>query len=127
MKMLEKYRNEVYALLRIVAGFMFTFHGFQKVFGILAEFQPPIMSQLWIGGVIELVGGIMIMVGFQTRWAAFICSGEMAVAYFQYHWKLQMGPAFFPVVNKGELAALYSFLFLYIATKGSGIWSVDKK
>ena len=69
MKMLEKYGNEVYAVMRIVAGFMFAFHGFQKVLGILAEFQPAIGSQLWIGGVIELVGGLLIMVGFQTRWA----------------------------------------------------------
>ena len=127
MKMLEKYGNEVYALMRIVAGFMFAFHGFQKILGILSEFQPPIGSQLWLGGVIELVGGLAIMLGFQTRWAAFLCSGEMAVAYFQYHWKLQLGPAFFPGVNKGELAALYSFVFLYIATKGGGIWSIDKK
>jgi len=127
MKMLEKYGDYAYALMRIIAGFMFSFHGFQKVLGVLSDFQPPIGSQLWFGGVIELVGGLAIMLGLGTRWAAFICSGEMAVAYFQYHWKLQLGPAFFPGVNKGELAVLYSFVFLLIATKGGGKWSLDKK
>jgi putative oxidoreductase len=127
MKQLEKYTNEVYALMRIVAGFMFSFHGFQKILGVLAEFQPAVGSQLWVGGLIELIGGLMIMLGFKTRWAAFICSGEMAVAYFQFHWKFQLGPQFFPTINKGELAALYSFVFLYITTRGAGKWSLDKK
>jgi putative oxidoreductase len=126
MKWLAKYADYAYALMRIVAGFMFSFHGFQKILGILADFQPAVGSQLWIGGVIELLGGLAIMLGFQTRWAAFICSGEMAVAYFQYHWKFQFGPGFFPIVNKGELAALYSFVFLYIATRGGVKWKVDK-
>jgi putative oxidoreductase len=127
MKLLEKYADHAYALLRIVSGFMFSFHGFQKVLGVLSEFQPPFGTQLWIGGVIELIGGLAIMLGFGTRVVAFICSGEMAVAYFQYHWKFQLGPAFFPVVNKGELAALYCFVFLLIATKGGVKWSLDKK
>ena len=126
MKQLAKYESQAYALMRIVAGFMFSFHGAQKVLGMLAEMQPAIGSQLWIGGVIELVGGLAIMLGLGTRWAAFICSGEMAVAYFQFHWKFQMGPAFFPGVNKGELAVLYCFVFLLIACKGAGIWSLDK-
>jgi len=127
MKLLEKYSDHAYALMRIVSGFMFSFHGFQKVLGVLSEFQPTFGTQLWIGGVIELIGGLAIMLGFGTRWAAFICSGEMAVAYFQYHWKFQLGPAFFPTVNKGELAALYCFVFLLIATKGGVKWSLDKK
>jgi len=127
MKLLEKYADHAYALLRIVSGFMFSFHGFQKVLGVLSEFQPPFGTQLWFGGVIELIGGLAIMLGFGTRVVAFICSGEMAVAYFQYHWKFQLGPAFFPVVNKGELAALYCFVFLLIATKGGVKWSLDKK
>jgi len=105
---------------------MFSFHGAQKVLGVLTEFQPPIGSQPWIGGVIELVGGLAIMPGLRTRWSAFICSGEMAVAYFQFHWKFQLGPAFFPSVNKGELAVLYCFVFLLIACKGAGIWSLDR-
>lgn len=127
MKQLEKYSKEAYALLRIVSGFMFSFHGMQKVLGILAEMQPAVGSQLWIGGVIELVGGLMIMLGFRTRWAAFICSGEMAVAYFQFHWKFQMGKEFFPIVNHGEMAVLYCFVFLLIATKGAVLWGIDKK
>lgn len=113
--------------MRIVVGFLFAFHGCQKVLGILSEFHPPVGSQLWIGGVIELVGGLAIMLGIGTRWAAFICSGEMAVAYFQFHWKFQMGPQFFPAINKGELAVLYCFLFLYIACRGAGKWSLDRE
>jgi putative oxidoreductase len=127
MKQLAKHADTAYALLRIVAGFMFAFHGSQKVLGILSDFRPAFGSQLWIGGLIELVGGLMIMLGFSTRWAAFICSGEMAVAYFQFHWKFQTGSYFFPAINKGELAALYSFVFLYIACRGGVKWSLDTK
>lgn len=127
MKFLEKFSNEAYALMRIAAGFMFSFHGFQKILGVFTDFHPAVGSQLWFGGLIELIGGLMIMLGLKTRWAAFICSGEMAVAYFQFHWKFQLGPQFFPTINKGELAALYSFVFLYIATRGGGKWSLDKK
>jgi putative oxidoreductase len=126
MKWLSKYSDQAYALMRIAAGFMFSFHGFQKILGILSDFQPAIGSQLWFGGVLELVGGLAVMVGYQTRFAAFIVSGEMAVAYIQFHWQLQMGKNFFPGINKGELAALYSFVFLYIATRGGVTWKVDK-
>src|SRR5512143_2300146 len=126
MKLLEKYEDHAYALMRIAAGFMFSFHGAQKVLGVLSEFQPPVGSQLWFGGVIELLGGLAIMLGFGTRIAAFLCSGEMAVAYFQFHWKFQMGPNFFPTLNKGELAALYCFVFLFIASKGGVKWKLDK-
>jgi len=126
MKWLTKYSDQAYAFMRIMAGFMFSFHGVQKILGVLADFQPAVGSQLWIGGLIELLGGLAVMLGYQTRAAAFLCSGEMAVAYFQYHWKLQMGPNFFPAVNKGELAALYSFVFLYIATRGGVKWKLDK-
>jgi putative oxidoreductase len=96
MKMLTKFSDHAYALLRIMAGFLFLFHGVQKIFGLLTENQPPIGSQLWIGGLIELVTGILIMIGFQTRWSAFLASGTMAVAYFQFHWKFQFGPDFSP-------------------------------
>jgi len=126
MKQLEKYADYAYALMRIMAGFMFSFHGFQKILGILSDFQPPVGSQLWFAGMIELVCGLLILVGFQTRWAAFLASGEMAVAYFQVHWKFQMGPAFFPAMNKGELAVLYCFVFLLIACRGGVKWSADK-
>lgn len=126
MKQLASCSNEAYALLRIVAGLMFSFHGIQKLFGVYTEFMPPFGTQLWFGGVIELLGGLAVMAGFQTRVAAFICSGMMAVAYVQFHWKFQTGSAFFPAVNEGELAALYCFVFLYIACRGAGKWSVDR-
>ena len=127
MKQLAKHQDQIYALLRIVAGFMFSFHGVQKILGILSEFQPAVGSQLWFGGLIELFGGFLIMVGFQTCWAAFLASGMMAVAYFQFHWKFQLGSQFFPVINKGELAVLYCFVFLFIASRGGVTWCIDKK
>ncbi len=127
MKWLEKYTDHAYAVLRIAAGFMFSFHGAQKILGVLTELQPPAGSQFWFGGMIELIGGLAVMLGIGTRLAAFICSGEMAVAYFQFHWKFQMGPNFFPTINKGELAALYCFVFLFIACRGGAIWCIDKK
>jgi putative oxidoreductase len=127
MQQLKKYTEHAYALLRIVTGFLFSFHGAQKILGWYSEFQPQVGSQAWIGGIIELVGGLAVMVGFQTHLIAFLCSGTMAVAYFQFHWKFQGGPAFFPAINKGELAALYSFIFLFIACRGGGKWSIDKK
>lgn len=127
MNLLAKYTDHAYALLRIVAGLMFSFHGAQKIFGILSDFQPAVGSQLWFGGLIELICGLLILVGFQTRWAAFIASGEMAVAYFQFHWKFQFGREIFPAINGGELAALYSFVFLFIATRGGVMWCLEKK
>jgi putative oxidoreductase len=127
MKRLDRYDVYAYALLRIVAGLMFSFHGAQKLFGLFGATRPPMGSQLWIAGIIELVGGLAIMLGLRTRLAAFICSGEMAVAYFQIHWRFQMDSGIFPVVNKGELAALYCFLFLFIACRGGVKWCLDKK
>jgi putative oxidoreductase len=126
MKRLAKYADHAYALMRIMAGFMFSFHGAQKILGVLSDFQPAMGSQLWFGGMIELLGGLAIILGFQTRAAAFLCSGEMAVAYFQFHWKFQMGPEFFPAINKGELAVLYCFVFLFIACRGGVKWKLDK-
>jgi putative oxidoreductase len=126
MKWLEKYAEYAYALLRIVSGFMFSLHGAQKILGLLAQSQPPVGSLSWFGGLIELFGGLLIMLGWQARAAAFLCSGQMAVAYFLFHWKFQFGSGFFPVINRGELAALYCFVFLYIATRGAGKWSLGK-
>ncbi len=126
MKRLAKNADHAYALMRIMAGFMFSFHGAQKILGVLSDFMPPVGSQLWFGGMIELLGGLAIMLGFRTRAAAFLCSGEMAVAYFQFHWKFQMGPNFFPALNKGELAVLYCFVFLFIACRGTVKWGLDK-
>jgi putative oxidoreductase len=118
---LGKFSPRIYALLRIVAGFMFLCHGLQKLFGVLGGQKVPMWSQFWIGGVIELVGGLLILLGLQAGWAAFICSGQMAVAYFQVH----QPQGALPVQNRGELAALYCWLFLYVASRGSGTWSVD--
>jgi putative oxidoreductase len=126
MKQLEKYADYAYALMRIVAGFMLMFHGAQKILGVLTESQPPVWSQLWFGGLIEFVGGLAVMMGFQTRVAAFLCSGMMAVAYFQFHWKFQIGPNIFPALNKGELAVLFCFVFLFIACRGGVKWCLDK-
>jgi putative oxidoreductase len=117
-----------YAVLRIVAGAMFGFHGAQKIFGWYSTFMPPAGSQLWVGGIIELVTGVLLVVGLFTRVAAFIASGEMAVAYTQFHWKLAVaGGAWLPAVNKGELALLYCFLFLFVAAHGAGIASIDAR
>ena len=127
MKRLEKFANHAYALLRIMTGAMFAFHGLQKLFGTFSSHpMPPAWTQAWVGGIIELVGGLAVMLGLQTRLAAFICSGTMAVAYFQFHWKFQMGPNFFPGVNQGEMAVLYCFIFLLIACRGGVKWSLDK-
>jgi putative oxidoreductase len=111
----------LYATLRIVAGAMFAFHGAQKILGWHSHFMPPVGSQLWIGGIIELVGGTLIALGLLTRPAAFLVAGQMAVAYFQFHWKFALaGGMWLPGLNQGELAVLYCFLFLFIAAHGSG-------
>jgi putative oxidoreductase len=114
-------RAPTYLALRIVAGGLFACHGMQKLFG-----WPPgghrveLLSQLGVAGIIELVCGVLIAIGILTRPAAFLASGEMAVAYFQGHWKLHfVGAAWLPIVNRGELAVLYCFLFLFIAAHGS--------
>ena len=127
MNALSNYKEQIYAIMRIITGLLFAFHGMQKILGILTDWQPEFLSQFWIGGMIELIAGLLIMVGFQTRWAAFLSSGTMAVAYIQFHWKFQFGSNFFPGINEGELAVIYSFLFLYIASNGAGIWAIDKK
>ncbi|HOG17354.1 MAG: DoxX [Syntrophaceae bacterium PtaU1.Bin231] len=127
MKWLERYADYAYALLRIATGFMFSFHGAQKILGLFTASQPPVGSQLWFGGLIELLCGLAVMLGVRTRAAAFLCSGTMAVAYFQFHWKFQMGAKIFPTLNQGELAALYSFVFLYLACRGGVKWCLDKK
>ena len=125
-RLLEPKTDAAYVLLRIVSGLLFAFHGVQKVFGVLSDFQPPIGSQLWLGGIIELVAGLAIAAGAFTSWAAFLASGTMAVAYTQFHWKLAFGADFFPAVNKGELALLYSVLFLFVACRGGGPLSFDR-
>ncbi len=106
---------------------MFAFHGVQILFGFLSTMpRPSFGSQIWVGGIIELACGILIILGFLTRWAAFLSSGTMAVAYVQFHWKFQLSTAAFPAINQGELALLYSFLFLYISCRGGVVWCLDK-
>lgn len=106
----------------MAAGVLFFQHGLQKLFGVPGT-QPPVevMTQAGLAGIIELVGGTLIAIGLFTSPVAFIASGEMAVAYFQRH----APRGFWPMMNGGELAALYCFLFLYFAAVGSGKWSVD--
>jgi putative oxidoreductase len=119
---LGRFSEPIYAILRIVVGVAFSMHGMQKVLGMFGSPKMPPTSLPGIGGVIELVAGLLIAVGFLAGWAAFIASGEMAVAYFKVHFP----QGFWPIVNKGELAVVYCFLFLYIASRGAGIWSVDR-
>ena len=128
---LSPFADRVYAAIRIVTGLMFSFHGMQKVFGLLwtQPFpRPPLGSQAGIGGLIELTTGLLIAIGLFTRCAAFVASGTMAVAYWQFHVigsKLEGISRLLPGTNMGELAVLYCWLFLFIACKGAGPWSVD--
>jgi putative oxidoreductase len=119
---LLKYSPYCYALMRIVAGFLFLWHGAQKLFGIPSPMPAGTSAFITFGaGPIELIGGILIMIGLFTHWAAFITSGQMAVAY----WMVHGTKALLPLQNHGELAVLYCFVFLFIASQGGGIWSVD--
>jgi putative oxidoreductase len=117
----------VYGAMRIVLGLLFAFHGVQKVFGVLRDSTPSLFRQIWWGGVIELVCGMAVALGLFTRGAAFLASGTMAVAYVQFHWEFQGGANFFPAMNKGELALVYAFVFLFIACRGAGKWSLDER
>ncbi len=115
------------SVLRIVTGLLFLAHGTAKLlqWPMVEMFKDgvPIASLFGIGGIIEIVGGILIVIGLFTRLTAFVLSGMMAVAYFMFH-----APAgFYPILNGGELAILYCFVFLYFAASGPGSWSVDAK
>jgi putative oxidoreductase len=115
-----------YFLLRVVTGLLFFQVGAMKMFGWFGRIPgcgtPPLMSQIGIGGVLEVVGGIAIMLGLLTRPVAFILSGEMAVAYWQFH----APNATWPVQNQGQPAVLFCFIFLYMAAQSAGEWSVDE-
>lgn len=123
LNFMSRFELQTYSLMRIITGFLFLWHGSQKLFAYPAAspHSPPDFI-VYIAGPIELVGGILVMIGLFTRPAAFLCSGLMAFAYWMAHGT----KTFFPLLNHGELAALYCFVFLYIAAKGAGIWSIDK-
>jgi putative oxidoreductase len=123
-RVLAPYADRIYALFRIVVGFLFLCHGLQKLFGLFgaAGQQPPLASMGGAAGIIETVTGTLVLIGFLTGWAAFLASGTMAVAYFMVH----QPQGALPIENHGELAAVYSFVFLFIAARGSGPWSVDE-
>jgi putative oxidoreductase len=127
-QVLGKFAPHLYALLRLVAGLLFACHGAQKLFGILGGTGAPgatvpLFSLMGLAGAIELFGGLLIALGVLTSIAAFIASGEMAFAYFMQH----APKGFWPIQNKGELAVLYCFLFLYIAANGAGIWGLGRR
>jgi putative oxidoreductase len=119
------WRDQVLSVVRIVAGIMFIMAGTTKLFAFPPAPMPmdpvPLFSQMGLAGVLETFGGLAIMLGFFTRPVAFILSGEMAVAYFQGHFP----QSFWPTANGGMAAALYCFVFLYLAFAGGGAWSVD--
>src|SRR6185436_4223811 len=118
---LHRYADVTFALLRFVAGAMFACHGAQKLLGAFGGQKVPLQSLMGVAGVIELVGGLLVAVGLFAGAAAFVCSGQMAAAYFMAHARQGL----LPIENKGELAVLYCFVFLYIASRGSGMFSVD--
>jgi putative oxidoreductase len=118
---LGRFSGPAYALLRFVAGAMFACHGAQKLFGALGAERQTGNPLMLVAGTIEFFGGLLIAIGLATSYAALVSSGQMAVAYFMAH----APGGFWPILNKGELAVLYCFVFLYISARGSGDWSVD--
>jgi putative oxidoreductase len=112
----------ILSLLRFVAGLCFMEHGLSKLFGIPVAYHEPVAGLILVGGLIEAIGGFLVCVGLLTRPAAFIMSGEMALGYFMFHFP----KSFFPLVNGGDAAILYCFIFLYLAFAGGGAWSLDR-
>lgn len=121
MKFLDGFSGQAYALLRIVAGVLFLAHGVQKFLGFPVAFPMALNPMLQGAGIIELVAGGLIVIGLFTRPAAFIASGMSAVGY----WTAHAPKGLYPIVNGGETIILYCFIFLFIATRGAGIWSVE--
>jgi putative oxidoreductase len=118
------------SVLRIIAAFLLMQHGAQKLFGVLALPQPPgapappaftLLSAAGVAGILEFFGGLLVLLGLFTRPVAFLLSGMLAVGYFKVH--APMG--FWPILNKGELAVIYCFVFLYLSAAGGGVWSLD--
>jgi len=118
---LEKWRPYFLSILRIVAGLLFLQHGLSKFFGFPTA-GPPMSTLLYVQGVIEVLGGLLIILGAYTRPVAFILAGDMAAAYFIAHYP----KSFYPLVNGGDAAILYCFLFLYLVFAGAGPWSLDR-
>lgn len=118
---LAQFAPHAYAIMRIIVGLLFVCHGGQKIFGWFGGQPVPLGSLFGMAGLIEIILGLLITIGLFTGYAAFIASGEMAAAYFIAHFP----KSFWPLENEGEPAVLFCFIFLYMATQGSGIWSVD--
>ena len=125
MKILAPYEPFLRSLLRIMAAFTFSLHGWQKFFGAfggLGGFKPPLDSMLGIAGVLETFGGALIIAGLFTRPVAFLLSGEMAIGYFRTH----APRGFWPLLNGGEITVFYCFFFLWLSSAGPGTWSLDR-
>jgi putative oxidoreductase len=119
---LSRWQPQLLAILRVVVGLLFLEHGLSKFFAFPVPFPVhPLPPMLMAAGVIELVAGILITIGLLTRLAAFIASGEMAIG----SWMMHFPQGFWPLVNKGEAAIMFCFVFLYIAAAGPGAWSID--
>lgn len=119
--LLSKGTDPAYALMRIVCGLLFLSHGTQKLLGFPIEFPLSLNAMTTVAGGVELVGGTLIFLGLFTSPAAFLCSGMAAVGY----WTVHAPQGLFPIANGGEIIALYCFIFLFVATRGGGIWSID--
>lgn len=124
-KTLAEWQPRILSVLRIMAGLLFLQHGLVKHFSFPMAFPNPIatFSLPWFAGALEIVGGILLILGLFTRWTAFVCSGLMAFAYFIGHFPR----SFYPIQNGGNLAILYCFTFFYVFFAGPGPWSMDAK
>lgn len=124
---MHSWEPHTYALMRIISGYVLLWHGTQKLFGFPPTDHPATGYMLWVAGPIELIGGVLVMIGLFTRPAAFICSGFAAAAYWIAHGSFDAlpGSALLPITNVGDLAVLMCFVYLYISARGGGIWSVD--
>ncbi len=119
---LGKYSDLLYTVLRIVAGLLWAQHGAQKLFGVLGATGRATAPLMMTAGAVEFFGGLAIALGLFTSWVAFIAAGEMAVAYFRSH----LPQGFWPILNRGELAVLYCFIYLYVASRGGGRFALTR-
>ena len=123
---MKNFEAQTYALMRIISGYLLLWHGTQKLFGFPPSEREATGYVLWIGGPIELIGGILLIIGLFTRPVAFICSGFSAAAYWIAHGSFASAEsALLPITNGGDLAVMFCFVYLYISARGAGIWSVD--